>query len=74
MLKLACLKQQCDYNALIHGEEQILNMSKREEVIPRYKFVSPLYYWKEYEDEKFEEKTHNFEPQIHYLVEYEAIT
>jgi hypothetical protein len=44
VLKLAGLKQQCDYNALIHGEEQILNMSKREEVIPRYKFASPPYY------------------------------
>jgi hypothetical protein len=49
-------------------------MSKREDIIPRYIFVSFLYYRKEYEDEKLEERYQNFEPQIHYLVEQEAIT
>jgi hypothetical protein len=49
-------------------------MLKREEVVPRYKFVSPPYYRKDHENEKFEQRAHNFEPLIHYLVEQEVIT
>jgi hypothetical protein len=45
--------RQHDYNGLICGKEQILNVLEREEVIPRYKFVSPLYYEEEHEDEEF---------------------
>jgi hypothetical protein len=40
---------------LIHGKEQKLDMSKREEVVPRYKSASSPYY----EDEKLKEKVHN---------------
>jgi hypothetical protein len=36
--------QQHDFDALIHEEEQRLNMSEREEVVPRYKTTSPPYY------------------------------
>jgi hypothetical protein len=49
-------------------------MLEREEVIPRYKYASPLYYREKYEDEKFEERARNFEPQIHYVIEQEAGT
>jgi hypothetical protein len=38
-------------------EKKKLNMSKREEIIPRYRFVSPLYYRKDHENEEFEQKT-----------------
>jgi hypothetical protein len=34
------MMQQHDFNVLIHGKEQRLNMSKMEEVVPRYKFTS----------------------------------
>jgi hypothetical protein len=40
------------FDALIHGEEQRLNVLKREEVVPKYKSISPLYYKKKHEDEK----------------------
>jgi hypothetical protein len=56
VVKSTSLKQQCDYDALIHGEKQIFNMSKREEVVPRYKFASIPYYQKKCEDEKLEER------------------
>ncbi len=61
--------QQHDFDALIHEEEQRLNMSEREEVVPRYKTTSPPYYWGEHEDEKFEQRVQNFEASIHYVVE-----
>jgi len=61
--------QQHDFNAPIHGKEQRFNKSKKEEVVPRYKYVSPPYYQEEHEDEEFEERANNFEPQIHYVVE-----
>jgi hypothetical protein len=44
-----------------------------EEVVPRYRLVSPPYYWEEYEDEEFEQKTYNFELPFHYVVEQKAI-
>jgi hypothetical protein len=44
-------------------------MLEKEEVVPRYKFASPPYYQKKYENENFEERAQNFELQIHYLVE-----
>ncbi len=43
-----------DFDDLIHENEQRFNKSKREEVVPRYKFASPLYYQKDHEIEKFE--------------------
>jgi hypothetical protein len=46
--------QQHDFDALIHEKEQILNMSKREEIVPRYKSTSPPYYQEEHEDEELE--------------------
>jgi len=61
--------QQHDYNTLIYEEEQIFNMSEREEVVPRYRSTSPPYYWKDHENEKFEKRAQNFEPSINYVVE-----
>jgi hypothetical protein len=55
------MMQQHDFNVLIHEEEQRLNMSEREEVIPRYKYVSPPCYQEEHEDEELEKKAQNFE-------------
>ncbi len=56
--------QQHNSDALIQKEEQRLNRSKREEVIPRYIFTSSPYYQKDHENEEFEWKTQNFEPSI----------
>jgi len=64
--------QQQNFEVLIYEEKYRLNKSKREEVIPRYILVSPPYYWEDYEDEKFQQKTHNFELPFHYVVEQEA--
>jgi hypothetical protein len=61
--------QQHDFDVPIHGEEQRLNRSQREEVVPRYKWVSPLYYKKEHENEELEKKAQNFELHIHYEFE-----
>jgi hypothetical protein len=38
----------------MYKEKQKLNKSKREEVIPRYKSASPLYYQEDHENAKFE--------------------
>ncbi len=46
--------QQHNFNSLIQEEEQRFNISKREEVVPRYKFASPPYYREDHEDEEFE--------------------
>jgi hypothetical protein len=56
--------QQHDFDVLIHVQEQIFNMSEREEVVPRYRSISPTYYWKDHENAKFEQKIQNFEPLI----------
>jgi hypothetical protein len=48
-------------------------MSEREEVVPMYRFASPPYYQNDQENEEFEQRAHNFEPSIHYVVEQEAI-
>jgi hypothetical protein len=66
--------QQHNSDALIHEEEQSLNKSKREEVVPRYISASPPYYREEHVDEEFEQRAHNFEPLIHYMVEQEPAT
>ncbi len=68
-MESASLMQQHDFDALIYEEEQRLNRLEREEVVPRYKFASPPYYEEKHEDEELEKKAHNFEPQIHYVVE-----
>jgi hypothetical protein len=47
---------QHDYNGLIRGKEQRFNMPGMEEVIPRYKFVSPFYYEEKHEDEELKKK------------------
>ncbi len=52
MLESTSLMQQHDYNGLIRGKKQRFNMPEREEVIPRYKFVSPIYYEEEHENEE----------------------
>ncbi len=46
--------QQHDFDALIHVKKQRLNMLEREEMVPKYKFVSPPYYW-DHENAKFEQ-------------------
>jgi hypothetical protein len=61
--------QQDDYNTLIYEEKQRFNMSKREEVVPRCRSTSLTYYQKDHENEEFEQRTQNFEPLIHYVVE-----
>jgi len=38
------LMQQHTFDALIQEEEERFNRLKREEVVPRYKFASLLYY------------------------------
>jgi hypothetical protein len=38
------MMQQHDFDALIYEEEYRLNKLEREEVIPRYRLASPLYY------------------------------
>ncbi len=49
-------------------------MSKREEVLPRYIFASPPYYWNSQKNEKFGQKSQNFEPLIHYVIEQKVET
>jgi hypothetical protein len=66
--------QQHDSNILIYEKEQRFNMSEKEDVAPRYRSTSPLYYRKDHENEEFEQKAQNFEPLIHYVVEEEATT
>ncbi len=63
-----------DYDAAIHAKEQRLNRSKWEEVVPRYRFVSPSYYRKDHENVKFEQRAQNFEPLICYMVEQKVVT
>jgi hypothetical protein len=59
---------------VIQEEEQRLNMPKREEIVPRYKFASPPYYREDHENEEFEKMAYNFEPPIRYVVEQEVAT
>ncbi len=66
--------QQHTFDVLIQEEEQRLSMSKREEVVPRYIYVSPLYYRDSQENEEFKQRAQNFEHLIHYFVEQEAAT
>ncbi len=49
-------------------------MLEMKEVVLRYKFASPLYYWKDHENEELEQKAQNFEPLIHYVVEQKIAT
>jgi hypothetical protein len=49
-------------------------MSKREEVVPKYRSTSPPYYQKDHKTKEFEQRAQNFEPSIHYVVEQEAAT
>jgi hypothetical protein len=53
----------------MYEEEQRLNKSKREEVVPRYRFASLPYYQEDHENVKFEQKAQNFKPLICYVVE-----
>jgi hypothetical protein len=39
-------------------------MLEREEVVPRYRFASPLYYQNDQENEEFEQRVQNFQPPI----------
>jgi hypothetical protein len=74
MLKSIDMMQQHDSHTLIQEEQRRFNRSKREEVVPRYKNVSPPYYKKGEENENFEQRAQNFEPLIHYVVEQEVPT
>jgi hypothetical protein len=60
--------QQHDSNAQIQ-EQQRLNMSEREEVVPKYRFASLPYYQEGQDNEEFKQRAQNFEPLIHYVVE-----
>ncbi len=42
-------------------------MLEREEMVPRYKFVSPPYYREGQENEEFEQKVQIFTPPIYYV-------
>jgi hypothetical protein len=44
VLEPSNLMQQHDFDALIKKEQQRVNMLVKEEVVPRYIFVSPFYY------------------------------
>ncbi len=44
MLESTDLMQQHNFDTFIQEEKQRLNRSEREEVVPRYRFASPLYY------------------------------
>jgi hypothetical protein len=44
VLELIDLMQQHNFDTLIQKEKQRLNRSEKEEVIPRYRFASLLYY------------------------------
>jgi hypothetical protein len=46
--------QQHNFNSLIQEKEERFNMSKWEEVVPKYKFASPHYYREDHENEEFE--------------------
>jgi hypothetical protein len=63
------LMQQQKPDVLMSKEKQRFNKLEKEEVIPRYKSASPLYYQEDHQNAKFEQKVQNFEPQIHYVVE-----
>ncbi len=49
-------------------------MLEKEEMVLKYRSISPLYYRKGQENEKFEQIIYNFEPLIHYIVEQEIAT
>ncbi len=49
-------------------------MLEKEEVVLKYRSISPLYYREGQENEEFEQITYNFEPFIHYIVEQETAT
>ncbi len=68
------LMQQYTFDVLIQEEEERLNMSKREEVVPRYRSTSHFYYRDGLENKEFKQRVHNFEPMIHYVIEQEAAT
>jgi len=64
---------QHNFDVLIQEEEQKFNMSKRAEIVPRYRSTSPPYYRKDHEIEEFEQRTQNFEPLIRYVVEQKIV-
>ncbi len=74
VLELVDLMQQYTFDVLIQEEEERLNMSKREEVVPRYRSTSHFYYRDGQENKEFKQRVHNFEPMIHYVIEQEAAT
>jgi hypothetical protein len=60
--------QQENYDVLMYEEEHRVNKFERENVVPRYIFSSPPYYWKDHENVKFEQRAQNCELMIHYVV------
>ncbi len=65
--------QQHHSTNLIQEEQQRFNRLEKEEVVLKYKSISPLYYREVQENEQFEQRTYNFEPSIHYVIEQEAV-
>ena len=66
--------QQHNFDITIQEKEHKFNKLEREEVVRRYRFISPPYYREGQENEEFEQKAQNFEPLIHYVVEQEVAT
>jgi hypothetical protein len=58
----------------MYEKERKFNKSKREEVTPKYKYVSPIYYREDHENEEFEQRAQIFESPIHYVVEQKVAT
>ncbi len=56
MVESTNLMQQHNFDTLIRKEEQKFNKSEREEVVPRYGFISPFYYLDDQKNEKFEQR------------------
>jgi len=69
VLESANLMHQHNSDTLIQEEEQKLNMSKREEIVLRYRSASPIYYRDGQENKEFEQFFLKFEPLIHYVIE-----
>ncbi len=49
-------------------------MLEREEIVPRYRFASLLYYRDGQDNEEFQQGVQDFEPSIHYVFEQEIAT
>jgi hypothetical protein len=73
VLKSTYLMQQHNFNILIQKEEQRFDKSKKEEIIPRYRFTLRPYHSNGKKNEEFGQRARDFEPLIHYVDEQEVI-